>query len=144
MASLLTLIDNLNEDLANEYKHWHFYIHAAALVQGLNREPIRGFLMNEAAGEMQHIQEFASLILGLGGMPTTRVNGFRNDLTDVKSILQYSMAMEDEVVQNYVERKKQAQALGGIHGSVIEAFVDGQILASRHDADNIRQMLRGL
>jgi len=144
MASLSTVIDNLNEDLANEYKHWHFYINSAILIQGLNREPIRSFLAKEAAGEMQHIQEFGDLILGLGGKPTTKVNGFRNDLTDAKSILQYALSMEDEVVQNYVERKKQAQAVGGVSGSVIEAFVDGQILASRHDADNIRQMLNGI
>lgn len=144
MASLSTVLDNLNADLSNEYKHWHFYINAAIRIQGLYREPVRNFLIQEAAGEAQHIQEFGALIVGLGGKPTTSVNGFRNDLTTAKSILEFALEMEDEVVENYVVRKKEAQSLGGVNGAVIEAFIDGQILASRHDADHIRQMLSGL
>lgn len=141
---LSDMIDRLNEDLANEYKHWHFYINAAMRVQGLHRSQIRQYLINEAASEMQHIQEFGDLIIGLGGIPTTKVNGFRGELIEPKSILQYALSMEEEVVSNFVQRKKQAQSVDGVFGSRIEIFLDNQIQMSGSDADDLRQMIAGL
>lgn len=138
------MIDELNKDLANEYKHWHFYLNAGIRVQGLHREQMRAFLFKEAASEMEHIKVFGDLILGLGGTPNTKVNGFRGDLTNPRAILEYALVMEEEVVSNYVERKKQAQKMGGVNGSRIEIFMDSQIEQSATDADNIRQMIMGV
>ena len=144
MKSVVQMIELLNSSLSDEYKHFHFYINAAMRVQGLHRNQIRQLLLAEAASEMTHVSEFGDLIVGLGGIPTTSVNGFRNDLTDVKSILQYACEMEDEVVANYIGYKKEAQELGGVHGGVIEIFLDNQILQSRTDSDNLRSMIKGM
>ena len=144
MKTIAQMLDLLNGDLANEYKHFHFYLNAAMRVQGLHREQMRQYLLKEAASEMLHVQQFGDLIVGLGGAPTTSVNGFRNDLRDPREILSYALEMEDEVVANYVSRKKDAQDLGGVHGGVIEIFLDDQIMQSRQDADNIRQMIQGM
>ena len=138
------MVEILSSDLANEYKHWHFYINAAMRVQGLHREQIRQWLIGEAQSEAIHIQQFGDLIIGLGGVPGAKVNGFRTDLTDAKQILEYACAMEQEVVKNYVERKAQAEGIGGIMGSRISIFLDGQIQQSAEDADHLKQMIAGL
>lgn len=137
-------LDLLNNDLANEYKHFHFYLHSAMMVQGLHRAQIRAFLLAEAQSEMLHVQQFGDLILGLGATPSTKVNGFRSDLSKPVDILTFALSMEEEVVANYVARKKQATDIGGVVGTRVEIFLDSQIEQSASDADDIRQMLRGL
>ena len=144
MKTLAQMIELLNSDLSNEYKHFHFYINAALRVQSLHRAEIRELLLEEAASEMKHVQEFGDLIVGLGGVPTTSAAGFRSDLTDPKAILMYALEMEDEVVANYIQRQKDAQELGGVDGGWIDVFLDDQIIHSRSDADNMRQMVQGM
>lgn len=134
------LIDLLNEDLKNEYKHMHFYLHSAFVVQGLHREEIREYLLTHAKGEMQHVQEFADVIIGLGGQPTTEVGNFPS-IVCPQEILEYALAMEDEVVDNYVERRLQAAELGGADGTYVELFLEDQILDSRGDADHLRKLV---
>jgi len=144
MKSVAQMIDLLNGDLANEYKHMHFYLNAAIRVQGLHRAELREMLFSEAKSEMKHVQEFADLIVGLGGIPSTAIKGFRSDLTRPKDILQYAQDMENEVVANYIQRQKDAQELGGVEGRWIDVFLDDQIIHSREDADNMKQMIAGL
>lgn len=133
---------NLCEDLRNEYTHMHFYLHSAALVTGLHREEIREFLIEQAEGEFKHIQEFANLIVGLGGIPSCWPHEFPTHYNPY-NILTYALKLEEEVVSNYVLRMKEAKELGGVDGSYVEIFLENQILDSRADADNIRQMLKG-
>ena len=38
MQNTQDLINVLNEDLKNEYKHMLFYLHAGVVIQGLHRE----------------------------------------------------------------------------------------------------------
>ncbi len=144
------MIAKLNQDLCNEYRHWHFYMQAMVNVQGLHREEVGEFLKKEATGEMTHVEEFKRLIIGLGGMPTINVAPFAHDLTTPKDILEYALAMEDEVVSNYVYRIDDAIVLqdnGGkdkVDGKYIELFLEEQVLDSRADADHIREMLKGV
>ena len=146
-VSLTQLIDLLNEDLTREYAHWHFYINAAVRVKGLHRAEYSEFFQKAAAGEMTHIQQFGNLILGLGGIPRSDVASFRNDITDPIELLEEALRFEKEVVENYVQRMDQAVSMqdnGGedrIHGRYIEIFLEDQILDSRGDVDEIRQML---
>lgn len=134
------MIDILNRDLANEYKHMHFYLRSSYMVRGLPRLEMREFLAEQAASEMKHVQAFANLILGLGGTPGTAVNDYPT-LTEPKQILEYALEMEREVVANYVVRQEQARLLGGVDGAFIDVFLDGQIEDSRTDADEIRMLL---
>jgi bacterioferritin (cytochrome b1) len=135
------MIELLNSDLRNEYMHMHFYLHSASIITGLHRAELREFLTEEAANEMKHVQEFADLIVGLGGNPTTIPAPFPDNIKDPTDILSHALMMEDTVVNNYATRMGQAEELGGTDGRWIEAFLENQIVNSRSDADNIRQML---
>ena len=147
--TLQEMVRTLNSDLGREYMHWHFYMNAAMRVTGLHRQEVQEFFLDEAKGEMAHVEEFGRLIVGLGGIPNTVVAPFRNDITDPKQLLTEALKFEDEVVANYVERMDQAIELqnnGGkdkVHGRFIEIFLEDQILDSRKDADHMREMLKG-
>jgi|688.fasta_scaffold335601_3 ferritin len=148
------MIDLLNEDLSREYSHWHFYINAAASVEGLHREEISEFLLNEAKGEMEHVFEFKKLLHGLiskrklNKKVSTSVAHFSDDLKCPKEILIEALKMEDEVVKNYSARIEDACALqenGGedrVDGKFIEIFLEDQLADSRKDADEIRMMVK--
>lgn len=146
-ASLSELVFALNEDLSREYSHMHFYLHASIVVRGIHREEYSEMFRAEATSEMQHVSEFAKLILGMGGTPTTKVASFPTDITDPLKLVEEAMRMEKEVVSNYVDRMDQAVALqdnGGddrVHGRYVEIFLEDQILHSRGDVDNYREIL---
>lgn len=137
------LVSLLNSDIRNEYMHMHFYLHSAMMVQGLHREEWREFFLEEAGNEMKHVQEFGDLIIGLDGTPEVTPNQFPTNLTDLKSILNYAINMEEQVVSNYVTRMDQASELGGVDGRWMEIFLEDQIMKSRKDVDHLRQVLRG-
>jgi len=145
---LQQMIDLLNEDLEREYSHWHFYMNAAVRVVGLHRKSLSKFFLEEAKGEMAHIEQFKRLIIGMDGIPSTEVADFVNHMTDPTDLLIEALKMEDEVVANYVQRMDDANELeknGGsdkVDGRHIEIFLEDQILDSRGDADNIREMLK--
>lgn len=150
------LVDLLLEDLSREYSHWHFYIQSSTSIVGLNREEIGEFLLEEANGEMKHVEEFKRVLNGvitrrkLNKKVSTNVADFKNDLSCPKEILEEALKMEEEVVKNYVQRIEDASALqenGGedkVDGKFIELFLEDQILDSRNDADHIRMMIKNL
>ena len=146
-VALSELIDLLNEDLAREYSHLHFYLHASIVCRGLHREEFAEMFKGEASSEMEHVSQFGKLILGLGGLPGTTVAEFATGITDPIRLVEEAMRMEKEVVANYVDRMDQAiqlQENGGddrIHGRYIEIFLEDQILHSRADVDNYREIL---
>lgn len=137
------MIDLLNADLRNEWKHLRFYLYHASAVQGLHCEEYKELFLKEAAGEMAHVTAFSDVIVGMGGSATHESNDFER-FTNPKDILTYALAMEEEVVANYVKRMKQADELGGVDGTWLEIFLEGQVQDSREDVDHFRQIVRGL
>lgn len=131
------------DDMANEYKHMHFYLHSAIVVRGLHREELGEYFLAEAASEMKHVEDFGKMFLGMGGIPEARVASFPTNLTKIEDILAYIMEMENEVVQNYHTRMRQAEGIGTPEGSVLHVFYEEQILDSRLTFNNVREMLRG-
>ncbi len=134
------MIDLLNSDLSNEYKHMHFYLHSSFMIEGLHRAELGEFLREQSESEFQHVQQFAKMIVGLGGIPTTTFKSFPT-LTSPLEILRYALSMEREVLENYIVRQKQALELGGVDGAYIDNFFDEQILDSRSDADELKQLI---
>lgn len=147
------LIDLLIGDLANEYAHMHFYMQAATNIRGLHRLEVGEFFSEQASSEMKHVEEFRRMIQGLitrrrlqKKIPSI-VAQFKDGLTCPKDLLSAALEMEDQVVSNYVARLAQAESLsdnGGedlIDGTYVGLFLEDQILDSRGDADNIREML---
>jgi ferritin-like protein len=147
------LVDLLIKDLSNEYAHMHFYLQASTNIRGLHRQEISEYFVEQAQSEMKHVEEFRRLIQGLitrrklnKNVPSL-VADFKQDLTCPKALLRAALEMEDQVVSNYVARHAQAEELGEnggedfVDGTYIALFLEDQILDSRGDADNIREML---
>lgn len=150
---IVELVNLLCEDLMNEYAHWHFYVQAATKVSGLHRQEIREFFLEQAGSEMKHVDEFRRMIQGVvtrRGLDVSIPNHpseFKQGLSCPKALLQAALEMEDKVVANYVTRKSQAESIAGdpedsIDSTYIALFLEDQILDSRGDADNIREMIR--
>jgi bacterioferritin (cytochrome b1) len=151
------MISKLNLDVANEYKHMLVYLHFATTVEGLHRVELAEFWMEAARSEMDHVAEFSRVVLGLGGQPTRFPLGRLYDneqgqvvsagpsfpyMANAQEQVQFALAMEDEVVANYVQRLNDADALGGVDGTYVRLFIEDQILDSRTDADRLREMAK--
>jgi bacterioferritin (cytochrome b1) len=143
------IVTLLNEDLKNEWKHMQFYLHHASAITGLHAHEYKEFLLEQADGEMKHVQQFSDLLFGLGITPTTEINEF-SKLTSAKLILESAAAMEEEVVKNYVQRIAQLSTLT-FHSSAeaadakwIEIFLEEQVKDSREDLDHLMRILAGL
>lgn len=147
------LVGLLIGDLANEYAHMHFYMQAATNIRGLHRHEIGEFFSEQAASEMKHVDEFRKLIQGLitrrklDRKVPSLVAEFKDGLTCPRALLAAALEMEDQVVSNYVTRLSQAEDLAmngsddAIDGTYVGLFLEDQILDSRGDADEIREML---
>lgn len=137
------MIDLLNADLRNEWKHLRFYLYHASAVVGLHCEEYKELFLKEAAGEMAHVTAFSDVIIGMGGTATHEANDFPL-LRHPEEILKYALKMEEEVVRNYVERMKQTERMENVvDGQWLEIFLEGQIQDSREDVDHFRQIVRG-
>jgi len=138
------LISKLNSDLMNEYTHMHFYLHSSFLVEGTYRHEVAEWLVEHAESEFKHIQEFAKVIVGLGGIPTCIFKTFP-DLTDPHEIFLYAQKLEQEVVTNYVHRMEEvgeSKELDPCDAKYVELFLEDQVLDSRGDLDEIVQFLK--
>lgn len=133
------MIELMNGDLANELKHMMFYLFSSFHVRGINRIELQEFLQDAAKSEMGHVTEFAKFIIDLGGRPITSPNEFPI-LTQPFEILKYAIQIEDEVVKNYTERLAHCDLLGGVDGTSLRIFYEDQIMDSRTDANELRQI----
>lgn len=136
------MVDLLNMDLQNEYKHMLFYLHCGNTLRGTERLYLGKMFYEHAAGEMEHVQQFAHKIRGLGGDPVSGLssNAFPTGVMDAGQMLRAALDMEEHVVNNYVVRRKQAEELGD---TPLVLFLEDQIEDSQHDIDELRQLLEG-
>lgn len=135
------LIDVLNNDLKNEWKHHNFYLHNASNVIGLHSIEYKEFLLKQAASEMNHVSKFSDIIVGLGGLPTKESNEFPS-LFEPSDIIEYAIKMEEEVIKNYVERIRILESLDGVDPYWVILFLEEQIQDSRQDRDEMVQMIK--
>jgi bacterioferritin len=110
-VSQAQFIDLLNIDLAHEFGAVILYRTYASQVQGQWRMELRQFFEAEIPDELGHAQILADKIVALGGTPTTipsQVKPARDAVQMLKN------ALEDEIdtIQRYVQRRRQAEALG--------------------------------
>lgn len=147
-SDLQALIENLNNDLKNEWTHLTFYLHSAALVQGLHATEYKELLQKEANKELLHVGQFSDVLIGLGLSPENLAKEpFLHkvlSLTDPKAILAHALNLEEEVVRNYCIRMHEAEMCGCTDGDWVHIFLEGQIQDSREDVDHLKQILKGL
>lgn len=106
-----TLIDNLNDDLANELSAIIQYITHAAKTNGPYRPQLSQFFLQEVADEQLHAQYLANKIVALGGEPTTVPAPVPAAATN-KEMLEAVLAAERQATKGYTERAQQAEAYG--------------------------------
>lgn len=138
------LINLLQKDLKNERKHLGFYTQAAVMLQGFHREELREFCEEEAKSELEHVTQFAQLIVYLGGIPGTEVNAYPSYFTNPKDILKYASDMEKEVADNYAERLRQTEDMENAATAYAHVFYEDQISDSWKNHRDLEQMLKGM
>ena len=140
--TLKQFVELMNEDIANELKHFNFYLNASFTLRGFDRLHFGAFLEKHSNEELAHVKMFASKIVANGGVPANYATDYPVNLTDSKSILKYAIGMEQEVVDNYHRRLKQAEDLvektGGHYDLVL--FYEEQIEDSQNDLDEMNKM----
>ncbi|WP_077623125.1 ferritin-like domain-containing protein [Sediminibacillus massiliensis] len=105
------LIEGLNEDLANEYAATIMYTYNASVVSGLYRSVLKPFFEEEINDEIGHALYLSDKITILGGTPTTKPAEVKQ-LSDVREMLEEARQAEQETIERYEKRKKQAEELG--------------------------------
>lgn len=101
-------IEMLNASLAEEntaalqYMYFHF------ICEDKGYRPLAQYFKKTAIQEMKHAEEFAERILFLEGeVKMTLAKGVKH-VTDVTEMLAYAMKLEEETVENYNARSKEA------------------------------------
>ena len=105
------LIDNLNQDLANELSAIIQYLTYAAKASGPYRPQLAQFYLAEVADEQLHAQYLANKIVALGGEPVT-VPAPVPEAGSNRAMLEAVLAAENRAVKSYTARAAEAEAFG--------------------------------
>ena len=136
------LVELINSDLKNELLHMKFYLHASSRVQSLFREELREFFTEEAQDEMKHCQQFADMVVYLGGTPVTDGNPLPDiDYTDPQAVLAKTVELENEVAEIYSKRLRQTESHANSNVSRTHVFYEDQIQDSWDTAKEVEQMI---
>lgn len=131
-------LKELNIDLAHEYAAVITYRTYASQVQGQWRMELRAFFEQEIPDELGHAQILADKIVSLGGIPTTTPAPVK-PANDVRQMLRNALEDEIETIGRYVQRRKQAEALGH-YGLAVE--FDDLIRDESTHRDEINMILK--
>lgn len=106
-----TLIENLNQDLANELSAIAQYITYAAKATGPYRPQLAQFFLTEVVDEQGHALFLANKIVALGGEPTTVASPVPPANTN-REMLQAVLAAEIQAGKDYTQRAQEAEEYG--------------------------------
>lgn len=130
-----TYLGYLQEDLKNERMHCLFYQQAAAMVKGLHREEFRELFLKEANSELHHIDEFATLIVQLGGVPGTEVATLPIPLCEnPDELCTQACQIEQIVAGNYALRMNQTNSKNDDMSTYVNLFYEDQLTDSKKAA----------
>jgi bacterioferritin len=105
------LIEDLNGDLAREYKAVIAYVVYSQVLKGAEYMAIAKELEVHATEELQHALIVAKQIDYLGGVPTVEQEPVKMS-SDADELLRFDLDNEVETIRNYRQRVRQAEALG--------------------------------
>jgi bacterioferritin len=106
-----TLIEHLNQDLANELSAIIQYITYAAKATGPYRPQLAQFFLEEVTDEQGHAEFLANKIVALGGEPVTIPAPVPAAGTN-QEMLVAVLAAERRATSDYTQRAKEADAFG--------------------------------
>ena len=133
-----SLVDGLNQDLAAEYQAVIMYRTYASLVSGPYRPELKAFFESEIPDELGHAAFLADKIVALGGTPTTRVAEVPQ-ARDTREMLQNALRAEEETIERYTRRLRQAEDSGEI---AIKVELENLIVDESGHRDDLRRMLQ--
>lgn len=107
------LIENLNDDLANELAAIIQYTTYAAKVTGPTRPQLADFFNSEISDELGHAKFLANKIVALGGEPTTTPAPVKPAETN-QEMLEAVLEAERKAVKGYAQRAEEAEAYGDV------------------------------
>lgn len=128
----------LNVDLAHEYAAVISYRTYASQVQGQWRMELRKFFEAEIPDELMHAQILADKIVTLGGTPTV-IPAPVKEAGNAREMLENSLEDERETIDRYIQRRRQAEALGH-YGLAVD--LDDLIQDETRHRDEIQMILR--
>lgn len=137
------LITILQQDLENERMHCLFYQQAAAMVKGLHREEYRELFLKEAESELHHVDEFATLIVQLGGVPKDKVAEMPTISSDPQFLCLLAHRIEKKVADNYAERLKQTDNGATTETVYVNLFYEDQLMDSQKGALEFKLLAGG-
>jgi bacterioferritin len=105
------MIELLNEDLAREYQAIIAYVIYSQTIKGAAYNHIAAELQVHAGEELAHALEIAKQIDYLNGTPTNEPKPVKMS-QNAKEMLQFDLENEQETLENYRERIRQADAMG--------------------------------
>jgi bacterioferritin len=132
------LIAGLNRDLAFEYAAVITYRTYASQVEGRWRIELRNFFESEIPDELGHAQILADKIVSLGGTPTVEAEKVKSAQSP-KKMLENALQDEKDTIARYVERRRQAEALGH-YGLAVD--LDDLIRDESNHRDEINMILK--
>jgi bacterioferritin len=137
------IIEKLNYDLMNEYKHMLFYLSNSVQIRGLHVPEIREYFEEQAKEEMEHVKQFSDLIRGLDGIPFSGPHASIQCSSDLYHALNNAISMEQEALDRYVVRMSEVvgSSLSATDKAWIEIFLEKQIEDTRQDVDKMKQYL---
>lgn len=106
-----SLIEHLNQDLADEFTAIIQYTVYAAKVYGPYRPQLSAFFLQEVGDEQGHAHFLANKIVALGGSPVTSPNKVKEAKTN-KEMVEAVLEAEKRAVASYTQRAKEAEELG--------------------------------
>jgi bacterioferritin len=133
-----TLIQHLNEDLAEELTAVIQYLTYAAKTTGPYRPQISAFFLQEVPDEQMHAQFLANKIVALGGEPTTTPNKVAPASSN-REMLEAVLAAEMRAVAAYTKRAEEADALNDVG---LKVQLEDMVRDESQHRDETARMLR--
>jgi bacterioferritin len=133
-----TLIQHLNEDLAEELTAVIQYLTYAAKTTGPYRPQISAFFLQEVPDEQMHAQFLANKIVALGGEPTTTPNKVAPAASN-REMLEAVLAAEMRAVAAYTKRAEEADALNDVG---LKVQLEDMVRDESQHRDETARMLR--
>ena len=134
-----TLIEGLNEDLANEYTAMISYLLFSRLASGSVRMELTAFFEAEIADELEHAKFLSHKIVAMGGMPTTQPAPVKLS-QDNQEMLQLALKSEEETIARYSKRIEQAEAAGEI---ALKVELENLVTEETRHKEDLQRILKG-
>lgn len=134
-----TLIDGLNEDLANEYTAIISYMLFSRMVSGAHRMELAAFFEGEIVDELEHAKYLSQKVVALGGTPVTEPATVRLS-QDNKEMLQLALQSETDTIARYTKRIEQAESAGEL---ALKVELENLVAEETRHKDDLNQILKG-